>query len=154
MHQHALTWRKCTFVIGRFVAVRKDSQVWLSQIRIWQGPDIRLDWTELSRKNGKKCSVPPSLANLFHIWHDIKLSLHVQFTLLGVCKRDVDLLAFFDGVLERLWLTIATYGKHPEHASCRFYISKCMNVGWLYRVNKHMHGKSTTDYYANYAATI
>ncbi len=100
-----------------------------------------------------KCSVLPSLANLFHIWHDIKLSLHIQFTLLGVCKHDVDLLAFFDGVPERLWLIIATYGKHPEYASCRFYNRKCMNVGRLYRFNKHMHGKSPTDYYANYAAT-
>lgn len=99
------------------------------------------DWTELQKEWKKKmqcspiaCQPVPHLA-----WHQA-LSLHIQFTLLGASTG--------------LWLTIATYGKHPGHASCMFYIHKCMNVDWLYWLNKHTHGKSPTDDYPNYAATI
>lgn len=52
---HALTQRKCTFVIGRFVGFRNDGEVWLSQVRIWHSVLIsgstELNWIARMEKN-------------------------------------------------------------------------------------------------------
>lgn len=110
----------------------------------------QLNWTELQewKKKKKNRSVLPSLANLFHIWHDIKLSpsLFIFSSLSWVRVSMMStywLFFYFDGVPERSWLTTATYGKHRDRASRRFFftLGKRMNVGrshWFKQTNTCM----------------
>lgn len=73
-------------MIGKFMGLRNDSEVWLSQVRIRHGVLIS-GYTEITvfQEWIKKCCVFPALANLFHIWHDIKLSVSIFGSLSWVC---------------------------------------------------------------------
>lgn len=154
---HALmTQRKCTFMTGSFVVFKNDGELWLSQVRIWHSVLIsgstERNWITWMGKK-MQCS-PIAFQPVTHLaWHQA-LSLYIQYTVLGVCKHDVYLLAFLMVSWSACEWQKQIYGKHPDHASCRFCSRKCMNMGWLFWWNKQMCGQSPTDEYPNNAATI
>lgn len=72
------------YSLGVLQRFRNIGEVWFPQIRIRPQPS----WTKT-----KNTVLSHQLANLLYIWHDTKLFLF-QYSLLGVCKHDVYLLAF------------------------------------------------------------
>lgn len=65
---------------------RTDGEVWLSQVRIWQCPDFRFDWIELTYMNGKS-SVLPSLPNLLYMTSSSLSSYSVHVSMVSTYWR-------------------------------------------------------------------